>query len=355
MAEMNIFENDAFSMMTMLAAYEKVEFKPSMLGDLNVFTPKPVVGDTVYIEERSGALNLVPSTPRGSPLPQRTTEKRTARSFQATRIAQGDRMTASEIAKVRAFGSTTELQAMQNEVSRRMSGPLGIQANIELTLEHMRLGGVQGIVLDADGSVLWDWFNAFGISQPDIVYFDLDGALKASSDVHGKLVLRKYVQKYIKRPMIRASKGLFTPQSQVIGLCGDDYFDEFTSHGDVARAYDIWGSKQDATGENAFTAFPYGGVNWVNYRGTDDNSTVAIPTDEVKFFPANAPGAFVTAWGSGESFSQVNVPGQPLMPLIVPDRDRDAYVDLEMYSYPLMYCSRPEMLLRGKLGAAPGG
>ena len=355
MAEMNIFENDAFSMMTMLAAYDKVEFKPSMLGDLNVVVPQPIVGSTVYIEERNGALSLVPSTPRGSALPQRTTEKRNMRSFETTRIAQGDRRTASEIAKVRAFGSTTELQAMQNEVSRRMSGPVGLQSNIELTLEHMRLGAVQGIVLDADGSVLWDWFTAFGISQPDIIYFDLDNALKASSDVHGKLVLRKYCTAHVKRPMIRASKGLFTPQSQVIGLCGDSFFDEFTSHGDVARAYDIWGSKQDATGDNAFSAFPYGGVNWINYQGTDDNSTVAVATDEVKFFPANAPGTFVWAQGSGESFDQVNVPGQPLMPLIVPDRDRNQFVDLELYSYPLMYCSRPEMLLRGKLGAAPGG
>jgi hypothetical protein len=355
MAEMNIFENDAFSMMTMLAAYEKVDFKPSFLGDLNVFTPKPITGDTVYIEERNGALNLVPSTPRGSPLPQRKTEQRTAKSFQTTRIAQGDRLTASEIAKVRAFGQTSELVAMQQEVARRMSGPLGIQANIELTWEHMRLGAIQGIVLDADGSVLWNWYDAFSITQPDIIYFDLAGALKASSDVHGALVLRRYITSNIVRPMQRASKGMFTPQSRIYAACGDDIFDAITSHGDVARAYDIWGTKQDATDSNSFQVFPWGGVFWCNYRGTDDNSTVSVATDEAKFFPVNAPGVFVNAWGSGESFGQVNAPGQALMPLIVPDRDRDQFVDLELYSYPLMYCSRPEMLLRGKLGAAPGG
>jgi hypothetical protein len=355
MAEFNIFENDAFSLMTMLAAYEKVEFKPSLLGDLNVFVPKQITGDTVYIEERAGALNLVPTTPRGSALPQRKTETRSMRSFATVRVAQGDRLTASEIAKVRAFGTTSELQAMQNEVSRRMSGPVGLQANIELTLEHMRLGAVSGVVLDADGSVLWNWFDTFGISQPDYVYFDLEGALKASSEVHGALVLRPYIQTHIVTPMVRASKGLFTPQSQIVGLCGDTIFQKITNHGDVARAYDIWGSKQDATGSNVFSAFPWGGVNWINYRGTDDNSTVAVAADEVKFFPANAPGTFVWAQGSGESFDQVNVPGQPLMPLIVPDRDRNQYVDLELYSYPLMYCSRPEMLLRGKFGAAPGG
>lgn len=352
MAEFNIFENDAFSTMSMLASYEKVPFQPSFLGDLKLFAPKPVIGDTVWIEERSGSLSLIQTTPRGAPPPQRTTERRTMRGFKGVRLAQSDRLMASEIAKVRAFGTTSELQAMQDEVARRLTGPLGLQNNINLTLEYHRLGAIQGIVLDADKSILFDWFSEFGIPQPENIYFDLAGANKASSDVNGATVLEAFIRKNVIRPMVRAAKGAFTPQTQIYGICGDTFYDLFKSHGDVARPYGNWMNTNPAAASNPFAAFPWGGVNWVNYRGTDDNSTVAVADDEVKFFPVNAPGVFVWGQCSGEAFDEVAVPGQEFMPKIIRDKDRNAYVDLEAYSYPLMYCSRPEVLLRGKSGAS---
>ncbi|MBN9568706.1 MAG: major capsid protein [Alphaproteobacteria bacterium] len=353
MATFDIFNNDAFSMISMIEAIDKVPYKPSLLGDLNLFAPKPVTTRNVYVEERNGVLSLVQTTPRGAPLPQRTTEKRSMRSFDTVRIAKADHMNASEIQGVRAFGSETELMMMQKELMRRMAGPVGLQSDIELTWEHMRLGAVQGIVLDADGSVITNWYDEFGITQPAEIAFDLTGANAASSDVNGATKLKKFIAQKIVRPMQRAAKGAFTPQSEVVALCGDDFYDDLTSHGDVARAYGNWLANQPSSESNAFGKFRWGGVTWINYRGTDDNSTIAIDPDEAKFFPASAPGIFINAWSPGEFFDVVNTPGIPLLPKIVPDPTvRQQYVDIELYSYPLMICTRPEVLLRGKRGAA---
>jgi hypothetical protein len=55
-----------------------------------------------------------------------------------------------------------------------------------------------------------------------------------------------------------------------------------------------------------FGSFTYGNIMFVNYRGTDDNSTVAIGTDKCKFFPVNAPGAFMCAYSPAEFFPFVN-------------------------------------------------
>lgn len=351
MATFDIFNDDAFSMVQLMQAIEKAPFKPSLLGDLNIFAPKPVTTRNVYVEERNGVLSLVQSTPRGAPLPQRATEKRTARSFDTVRIAKGDRLTASEIQGVRAFGSETELTMMQTEVMRRLSGPVGLQSEIELTWENMRLGAIQGIVTDADDSVIINWFDEFGLSQPSEIAFDFTGANAASTSVNGALKLKPFIDANVIRPMIRAAKGAFTPATKIYALCGDTFFDDLVSHGDVARAYGNWMQNQPNTGSNAFQTFYWGGIYWVNYRGTDDNSTVAIAATEVKFFPVDAPGVFINAWSPGEFFDVVNTPGVPLLPKIIPDEKRMAHVDIELYSYPLMICTRPEVLLRGKSGS----
>ena len=69
---------------------------------------------------------------------------------------------------------------------------------------------------------------------------------------------------------------------------------------------------------------------------------------KAKFFPVGAPGAFQVAWSPAETFDFVNTPGLDRYMLTVQDRDRNAWVRGEMYSYPLFYCTRPKMLQRAR-------
>lgn len=347
----DIFNQDAFSMTSLAAAIEKIPFQPSFLGDLGLFADTPSYTDTVFIEERDGVLSLVPTTPRGAPLPQRKTEQRTARPFKTSRIAKGDRITAAELQQIRAFGSMTELQMVQNEVARRLSGPVGIQKEVEYTWENMRLGAIQGIVVDADSSVIVNFFTEFNISQPAEIAFDLTGANAAGTTVGAAGKLRPFIMQNVTRPLIRAAKGAFLPTTQIYGLCGDAFYDDLTNHGEVRQSFLNWQAAAQLREGNAFEAFPYGGINWVNYRGSDDSSTIGVPTDKVKFFPVGAPGVFRACWSPAEFGPFINTPGKPLYPMTLPDMKRQAYVDIEIYSYPLFLCTRPELLFRGKRGS----
>src|SRR5690554_2829695 len=78
----------------------------------------------------------------------------------------------------------------------------------------------------------------------------------------------------------------------------------------------------------AYEQFTYGGIRWVNYRGTDDGSKVAVNTDEAKFYPVDAPGAFLMAYSPGEFFDTINLPGQDVYSLVIPDQKRNAFVTL---------------------------
>lgn len=337
MASMDVFKADAFSMMGMLAAQEKVQYKPQFLGSLNLFASKPQRTRVVAIEERERTLALIPTSPIGAPPEQRSADKRKVRNFNTVRLAKQSRIMADTIQGIRAFGSETELQQVQTEVAARLQA---LNDDLELTWEHHRLGAVQGLLLDADGSTLYNFFTEFGISQPNELDFAFD--LFAAGE------LRPFIEKNVVRAMIRASKGAMGTGSRIIGLCGDDFWDALVNHAEVRQTYLNQVAAAELRDGTAFGTFQFAGVTWVNYRGTDDGTTVAIGAGKVKFFPAGAGDLFQVAWAPAEFLDAVNMPGRPVTPLTLLDPSgRNAFVDVEIYSYPLFICTRPEVLLRG--------
>ena len=101
--------------------------------------------------------------------------------------------------------------------------------------------------------------------------------------------------------MQRAGQGAYLPTTEIVALVGDAFWDGLIAHVEVTGAYDNWVAAQAFSNDkNAFGECYWGGINWINYRGTDDNSTVAIDTDEAKFFPRGARGVFENALARSE-------------------------------------------------------
>jgi len=339
MATMDVFKADAFSMASLLAALTNVDYKPQFLGSLNLFEDAPQRTRTVMVESRDDQLALIQTSAIGAPLAQLSADKAKVRDFRTVRIAKQSRIEADELQDIRAFGEESELKQVQVEVARRLTR---LTSDVELTWEHHRLGAVQGILADADGSALVNYFTEFGVVQPTEVAFDfttlIDGAL------------RSLIESAIVRPLIRAAKGAFTTGSRIVALVGDDFWDAFIANSEVRTSYLNWEAAASLRDATAFSTFRYAGVEWVNYRGTDDGSTVAIGAADAKFFPVNAPGTFKVAWAPAEFLPVVNQPGVPIRPLTLPDPSgRDAFVDIEVYSYPLFLCTRPLTLRRATL------
>jgi hypothetical protein len=339
MASMDVFKADAFSMMSMLDAIKSVDYKPQFLGSLGLFQPKPQRTRVVSVESVADTLALIQTTPIGAPLPQLSGDKRTLRNFNTVRLAKGSRINAEQVQGIRAFGSETELMQAQAEVATRLQG---LMDDLELTWEYHRLGAVQGILLDADNSVIFNYFTEFGVAQPTEVVFDFS-TLTAGE-------VRPKIEAEIVRPLIRAAKGAFTVGSRIVALVGDDFWDAFINHAEVRTTYLNHEQAAALREPTAFSTFRFAGVEWVNYRGTDDNSTVAIESSEAKFFPVGAPGIFQVAWGPSESMDAVNMPGRDVVPMVLPDTTgRNAFVDVEVYSYPLFICTRPLTLRSARM------
>lgn len=334
MATMDIFSNDAFGMIEMTDALDKVPHLPQRLSELKLFTPKPIRTEKFSIEKRDGKLELIASSARGAPLEQRARDFRSVRDFRTVRLAKGDVIQAAELQNIRAFGRETELMQVQAEVMGRM---VNLRRDLSLTHEYHKLGAIQGVVLDAGGGTLYDWYSEWGISAPSAVDFVLgtygDGAIRT-----------KCTQ--IIRAMQRASKGAWVPGTRVHALCGDTFFDKLIANKETRETY-LNQVNASQLREGAPRIFQYGGITFENYQGTDDNTTVAIGLTDAKFFPVGAPGVFEVAYSPAEFLPYVNTPGREYYAMVLPDQKRQAFVEVEVYSYCMHYCTRPEMLQAG--------
>lgn len=341
---MDVFRQDAFSAQNLTAGIDKEGYVPTMLGSIpGLFIPPPLGQPTskwIFVEERHNEPAIIHTSPRGAePTPGREDEtSRKARAFQVPRLARARRLEAAQIAGIRAFGSLTEQQTMEMMVQRYQ---YLIQRDMSLTWENMRLGAVQGATLDADGSTIYNWSDEFEQSLPAETTWTLSNSADDGS------IRTKCSQ--TRRAIVRALKGLGGTGVTIWGLASDSFWDALMASAEVRHT---WQFAMQATvlQENAaWQSFSYGGINFVNYRGTDDVSTVAVPDKKCKFFPAGA-GIFQEVYApADERFEFVNTPGQQAYSWMVLDERRNSWADVEMNSYPLFMCTMPQALQKGTI------
>lgn len=332
---MDAFNDKAFSMVSLTAAVNRIDYVPGFLGSLNIFEPVPVYTRQIAVERKERGLALIETSPLGAPPRETNRDPRNIRNLNTVRLADSFTLYAYEVEAIRAFGTESEFESLQVEYADRMAK---VRGNMDLTHEFHRLGALQGKLLDADGTtVIYDYFAEFNIAEPAAVDFELD---VAATDVRTKC-------QQIVRSMARSAKGAFTPATQVHALCGDGFFDDLIKHDSVKQTYLNWAAAEALREKTAFESFYFGGITWHNYRGTDDNSTVAIDVDEAKFFPVGAKDVFKKAMAPAEFGPFVNTRGVDTYAINIVDKDRQAWTKGELYSYPLYLCTLPEVLRKG--------
>ncbi len=355
---MNVFDGDAFTHVSMTASANRIVHIPKMLGRLNLFEVDRITTPDVAIESAKGRLNLIPTTERGAPLPSATPDKAQARIVRTPRVAKQSTVYAYEVSNLRPYEDV--VYDAQNRPARILVSELDqatsiilqrqikLQADLEYTLEHHRLGAVQGKLLDSDGTrVIYDWFAELGVTPPAEIDFDLDNATPAKGALRQKCIaLTQAVRKALDGLWIDGS-------SYLLAMAGDAFWGAFTSHAEVDPTYGAFVKTVDQMSalQNwglPGQSFQFAGIRWDNYSGSSDNK-VAVGTDKVIFIPVNVPGLFRLAYAPSEFFPYINTPGKDFYSLLVRDMERNAWVKPEIYSYPLHYCTAPEALQRGRM------
>ena len=135
--------------------------------------------------------------------------------------------------------------------------------------------------------------------------------------------------------------------TQVLALCGHGFYDKLRRHPKVLETFRYIVNGGEAMQRNEIRrSFDWADITWYDWKQTR-NSPLAVGENEVRFVLRNANGMFGVAFAPGESLDTVNQPGQDVYSIIMRDTERNFWVQPELYSYPLHYCRRPDLLLRG--------
>ncbi|RXR28953.1 major capsid protein [Sphingobium fluviale] len=334
MLTMDVFKQDAFSAISLTEAVRKSQTIPGLIGSLGIFTPKPVRTRTVAVEVKGNTLNIIQTSEPGAPRTKRANNKGDIRDLRVRRIEESSTITAEQLQGIRAFGSETELKTLQKEVAERQQDCID---DLSATVERLRLSCINGILVDADDTTIYDYYATFGISQPAEIDFSWASRTKC----------KQFVAQNVKRPILRALGGRAVPGMRILALCGDEFYDELQENGEYRDTFKNTEKASTLLEDSVFDAVDAWGVTWLNYRGTDDNSKVAIGVDKVKFLPIGVRGLFQEAFAPAPTFSLVNTMGQEWYSRIVVDKDREEWADIEMESHRLPICTRPDALLQG--------
>lgn len=330
---LNPFSNDAFNMVALTAAINKVPNNYGRLEQLNLMPAEGVRTRTILIEEMSGVLNLLPTMPVGAPGSLGTQGKRKVRSFVIPHIPHDDVVLPEEVQGLRAFGSENDLEALSNLIAKKLQNMRNKHA---ITLEHLRMGALKGVILDADASTIYDLYSEFGITQKTVNF----ALTTNTTEVIGKVL-------EVKRHIEDNLRGEF--MTGIMCLCSQGFFDALTTHPKVKEAYQRWQNGQILFSDNR-TNFSFGGVVFEEYRGqaTDGAGNVRkfIADDEAHFFPLGTASTFRTYFAPADFNETANTLGLPLYAKQAP-RKFERGTDIHTQSNPLPICLRPEVLVKG--------
>ncbi|AZE46992.1 Phage protein [Pseudomonas chlororaphis] len=331
MAEIAIFEDDAFGVAALTAAINEQEYVPGRLAALGLFQEEGVTTITVQIEKDGEKLALVPAGERGTSGLVVGGSKRILVPFNTVHLPQRFAIKADEIQGIRAFGTQTELQAVQDVVNKRLGKA---RRQLDVTHEFHRMGAINGKVLDADGStVLLDIYKTFGVSQQTLSM----GLNDPDSNVQAQSVDALDMQE-------EALGSATTTGSRA--FCGKTFWKKLIAHPSVVETYK--GSQQAAAlrGDGR-EGFEFGGISWERYRGKVAG-VAFVADDEARLVPEGVSDLFLSVYAPADYMETVNTEGLPyyskleMMPF-------GKGVEGEAQSNPLHICTRPRAVIRLKL------
>jgi len=320
---------DLFNVATLTAAVNKLPAVPGKVGAMGLFQEKGVATTAVVIDEQEGRLVLVPNTSRtADPAPAKSNGRK-RRIFETLHLPLSAQLMPADLQNLAPFGGENVENAQAKVINDKLQG---LKNSIEATREWQRVGALRGKLLDADGSVIYDLYQEFGVTKKAInIAFGTD-----STDVR-KFCLdaKRHAEKKLSGVMVTGFRA----------LCGPDYFDAITSHATVKAAFAHYQEAQDRLGGDMRRGFRYGDIEFVEYD-VEVSGQRFIPVDVAQVYPV-ATGVFQMVNAPANYNETVNTLGQPYYAKAEARRLGKGW-DLEAQANPLALCLYPEALVELK-------
>ena len=323
-----------FTFETLVGCVNSVPFEPKYLQDIGLYDYASAYTSTVEVEFDGQVINLVQTSQPGTPGLQVSRNPRNIYTFNASRIAETVVVYADEVAAIRALGST-ELETVQTHADKKLQNAV---RNIRSTMEWQRAQTAQGRLLDADGTVINDYFSLLNVSEPT-----QDMTLGTTSEGHLNSVCTTILN------TLEDALGNLVPGVPPIAICGRTFFQNFITHPNVLDAYKYFEATQQKLNPNRqdvrYDDFQFGGIIWRQYRGKV-NGTAYVPDAYARIVVDGLSGTYLGEFCPPRDIvDQVNKLGQPLYPTVYPLPHNAGY-EFRIQSNVLHVMTRPAAAIK---------
>ncbi|QBP09847.1 major capsid protein [Cupriavidus metallidurans] len=319
---------DMFRLAELTAAINKLPLHTGLVGDMGLFDDRGIRTTQVLVEVKNGRLGLVPDTDRrGEPQPMGK-EKPVRKTFRTTHLPTSGTVMPDEIQDFMAFGSDTVVRQQSqviNDELQRMKNCL------ELTREWQRVGAIKGQILDADGSVIYDLYDEFGVQKKS-----MDLAFGVATTKVRKLITdaKRHAEQKLGGVLVKGFRA----------ICGPDFFDGLVEHPTVKEAYAHYAEAADRIGGDMRSGFKHGNVEFV-----EDNLQIGekrfVDADKAHVFPITPAGSVFIGRNAPANYNEtVNTLGQPFYSKAEPRKMGKGW-DMEAQANPLYLNLFPEAMV----------
>lgn len=177
---MPLSNNSQYGIEPMTEAINQLPTTPTIIRELGIFKPEYLTTTGVKVQLKNNTLVLVDAVPRGTPGKPVVSERGATQMFEMLHLPKSDVVRADDVQNVKAFGSNSKAETVAEKVNDKLAM---MKSDIEYTREHLMLGAVKGLILDADGTPLVDIYDRFNLTRK-VFTWNLSGT---TSNV-GKLI-----------------------------------------------------------------------------------------------------------------------------------------------------------------------
>ena len=324
-----------FNVTELSAAISNLPTRIGNPSDAELFRNIPGTTNVFSMEfyEESGI--LVPTTEWGGVAPKNSSGKRTAKSWTIPHMPLEDVVKAADVIGVRAFGSTAA-ETVQGKVLDKLQA---MKNKIDATLAYRRSKAKQGIIVDADGSTILNYFTEFGIAQ-QVVYFDLG---TATTNIAAKC------QDVIDRIEDGLGQEVYSSIEVEVDRA---FYDALTAHKNVREVFLGWSAAESKLGRSNTSGFEFGGLKFiVNRQKVGATPLVAASTGHA--YPRGTQDVFLNGLAPADFNETVNTLALPYYAKQA-GKQFDRGFDLHVQSNQLPIVAKPKALVKVSAAASAG-
>lgn len=317
---------DLFTIASLTDAINLLPRPPSLIGSSGLFEESGVNTTSVIVESKNGQLSLVPAVSRNDdPTPVKGS-KRARRSFEVPHLPTSAQVLPTELQGLASFGQETTVDSQAAAINDRLQE---MRDRLEATREYHRMGAISGKILDADGAVLFDLYEEFGVTSKKVV----TALGNDATDVRGKLMeAKRHAEKQLPGMVITGWRA----------YCAEDYLDGLVKHPKVEKAYANYQEASDRLGGDVRRGFVYGGIEHIECNAAvGDKRFIAL--GKARLVPV-VRGLYKLYNAPANYNETVNTRGLPFYAKSEPRKMGKGW-ELEAQANPLAICLAPGALV----------